>query len=389
MIFLLFLISFLLIMVLAWTSSIYYIFLHRKVNEGKSDSDLSGPDEDPLFSIIIPCFREKGYILNKLENTAALDYPSDQFNVIVIDGGSNDGTGEIAQTFCESQTNFSFSISSQRGKIPQVNQALSTITDGIVMITDVDGRLESDALLRLKLIYQDPEIGCAGAYVVPADPLPEDGLFWQHQNAMRIMESRHGHSSVMVAVAYTFRRDLFKKFPDDVIADDVYTAFISNTKGMKSLYSPMVRATELRSGSDRSSMFSHKLRKLNANMRELKRFLPDWRRMKPVWQVMFLTKFMQSWVVAPIILILVFCFILSLVITGWPSLIFWGGAAIGLLAIQSAGESVLKKYHQGNDSLQPAPYHRLLYSLLFLLILIGGFFRYFFVRQTSSYNKVN
>jgi len=136
-------------------------------------------------------------------------------------------------------------------------------------------------------------------------------------------------------------------------------------------------------------MFSHKLRKLNANMRELKRFLPAWSRMKPVWQVMFLTKFMQSWVVAPIILILVFCFILSLVITGWPSLIFWGGAAIGLLAIQSAGESVLKKYHQGNDSLQPAPYHRLLYSLLFLLILIGGFFRYFFVRQTSSYNKVN
>lgn len=389
MMFLIFLISFLLIMVLAWTSSIYYLLLHRKDNEEKAGANHPGPDEDLRFSIIIPCYREEGFILNKLENTASLDYPSDRFNVIVVDGGSEDGTGEIARTFCASQANFSFIISRQRGKIPQVNQALDRITDGIVMITDVDGQLESDALRRLNLLYRDPEIGCAGAYVVPADPLPEDCLFWQHQNAMRLMESRHGHCAVMVAVAYTFRRDLFRQFPDNVIADDVYTAFVSNTRGLKSLYSPTVRATELRSGSNRCGMFSHKLRKLNANMRELKRFLPDWRRMKPVWRVMFLTKFMQSWMVAPILLLLAFFFVLSIIIAGWSSLIFWVGAAIGLLAIQSAGESVLKEYHQDNDSFNPDWYHRCLYSLLFLMILIGGFFRYFFVRQTSSYNKVN
>ena len=220
MTFLIFLISFLLIMALAWTSSIYYLLLHRKDNEEETRSNHAGPDEDLRFSIIIPCYREEGFILNKLENTASLDYPSDRFNVIVVDGGSEDGTGEIARTFCASQANFSFIISRQRGKIPQVNQALDRITDGIVMITDVDGRLESDALRRLNLLYRDPEIGCAGAYVVPADPLPEDGLFWQHQNAMRLMESRHGHCSVMVAVAYTFRRYLFRQFPDDVIADD-------------------------------------------------------------------------------------------------------------------------------------------------------------------------
>jgi len=376
-------------MALAWTSSIYYLFLNRKDIPKNTEADLPDSGEYLRYSIIIPCYREEGFILNKLENTACLDYASDFFNVIVVDGGSEDGTGEIARGFCESRENFSFFISEKRGKIPQVNQALDRITGGIVMITDVDGRLERNALRKLNLLYRDSETGCAGAYVIPADPLPEDGLFWQHQNGMRLLESRLGHSSVMVAVAYTFRYGLFDQFPGDVIADDVYTAFISNTRGLKSLYSPTVRATELRSGSDRSGMFSHKLRKLNANMRELKRFLPEWRKMKPIWRLMFLTKFIQSWLVAPILILLAIFFIISLVMAGWISFIFWGGAAIGLLAIQAAGESVLKQYNQDNASFKPSRYQRFLYSLLFLMILIGGFFRYFFVRQSSSYSKVN
>ncbi len=374
------------IAVLAWTSSLYYLFLDRKPTDHSSPGPEAG-DGDPLrFALVIPCYREERLIGEKLADTATLDYPPERFEVFVVDGGSDDRTGEIAGEFCSPRENFHFLVSDERGKIPQVNLALGKIDGGIVVITDVDGRLEPDTLKKWEAIYRDPAVGCVGAFVTPADPLPEDRIFWQHQNAMRTLESRLGHSSVLVAVAYSFRRELFERFPDDVIADDVYTAFVANTGGRKSLYGAGSRAVELRGGNDRRGMLLHKLRKLNANMRELKRFLPALGEMRPPWRMMFITKVLQSWLAAPCLLGLAGLVIISLPGGGTATPIFWGGALIFLAVLHSLAERVLKRSNPGEES---GGSHRFSYGLLFLAILIGGFFRYFFVRQSSSYRRVD
>ena len=51
------------------------------------------------FSIIIPCYNEEKHISACLESIFAMDYPNDQFEVIVVDNGSTDLTREIISQY--------------------------------------------------------------------------------------------------------------------------------------------------------------------------------------------------------------------------------------------------------------------------------------------------
>jgi len=51
---------------------------------------------DTFVSIIIPCRNEEKFIGKCLESLIKQDYPKDSFEVLVIDGGSEDGTRKVA-----------------------------------------------------------------------------------------------------------------------------------------------------------------------------------------------------------------------------------------------------------------------------------------------------
>lgn len=53
------------------------------------------PSSLPFVSVIIPCYNERDFIEDLFESVLHQDYPKDRFEVIVVDGGSQDGTREI------------------------------------------------------------------------------------------------------------------------------------------------------------------------------------------------------------------------------------------------------------------------------------------------------
>ena len=53
----------------------------------------------PLVSVVIPVRNEARHIRGCLEALAAQDYPLDRLEVLVVDGGSTDGTAELAAAF--------------------------------------------------------------------------------------------------------------------------------------------------------------------------------------------------------------------------------------------------------------------------------------------------
>jgi biofilm PGA synthesis N-glycosyltransferase PgaC len=378
----------LILVVLAWCYSVYYLLLSiisaRRIRlDGTTDS------AQERFHVLVPCYEEDSFILAKLENLAKLDYPKELFEVIVVDGGSMDKTPQIAADFCQSQPNFRFVLSLDKGKIPQLNYLLQDIADGIIVNTDVDGEVEPDALSNLAREFANPQVGCVGGFVTPKNPSVEDDLFWRDQNAMRLLESHLGHASALIAVFFAFRRTLLERFPEDVVADDVHVAFSANTQGFESRYSEKIRAYEMRSGQTSSQMFIHKLRKFNANMRETSRFLPHFFRMKSLWKIIFLTKLAQHWLVPPLLVILIPLFIASFVRDGFGGLLFWGGAIVTLMVLQKLAQNALKRYTSDAREAPRADFLRkLAYLGIFHLVLITGFFRYFVVRQSSTYKKV-
>lgn len=60
-----------------------------------------GNSEAVRFSVVIPTFNSKHYLLNVLRHFARQNYPEDMFEIIVIDDGSSDGSQSYIQSYFE------------------------------------------------------------------------------------------------------------------------------------------------------------------------------------------------------------------------------------------------------------------------------------------------
>ena len=55
----------------------------------------------PFVSVIIPCRNERSHIGRCLDSVLANDYPADRLEILVVDGMSDDGTGDIVRRIAE------------------------------------------------------------------------------------------------------------------------------------------------------------------------------------------------------------------------------------------------------------------------------------------------
>lgn len=89
---------------------------------------------DPLISIIIPVWNSERRIAMALEAIARQTAPRDQFEVIVVDNGSTDGTAEAAQRFDFARVLSEPIPSSYRAR----NRGLAEARGEYVLFTDAD-----------------------------------------------------------------------------------------------------------------------------------------------------------------------------------------------------------------------------------------------------------
>jgi len=253
------------------------------------------PERWPLISLIVPSLNENEQIIEKVNNIRALDYPLERLEVIFADGGSTDGTADLLESEIKPGEPYRLVRCRGRGKIQQINEILPQLKGELIVNTDVDARLDSDALRWTAAEFAAaPEVWVLGAYSFPASSLDLEHYYWDAQNKSRFMESDGKTSSIVIAQCYGFRRELLSIFPDDVVADDIYVAFLANTLGYRSVYSRKVKARETREPQSYAQFLPHKFRKSNAFLRESLRFFYRLPEMEPLWKTMYLTRVAQQ-----------------------------------------------------------------------------------------------
>ncbi|MEI7709160.1 MAG: glycosyltransferase [bacterium] len=129
---------------------------NRKKIIKKGDSDFDS-GYHPSVTIIVPCFNEDKSVEKTVRSLLNLDYPKDNFNIIVVDDGSTDATWEILQKF-KSDKNVKLIHKENGGKYTALNLGLQHVDTEFFSCLDADSIVDPSAMKKIMRYFLKPEI---------------------------------------------------------------------------------------------------------------------------------------------------------------------------------------------------------------------------------------
>ncbi len=114
-------------------------------------------------SIIVPAFNEGKSIIRNMKNLLKADYPD--FEILVIDDGSNDDTYEKVSTYFEGNLKLKIYSKENGGKASALNYGVERASGEILVCIDADTQLDPTAIGKLVRHFGDPRVGAVAGNV--------------------------------------------------------------------------------------------------------------------------------------------------------------------------------------------------------------------------------
>lgn len=191
-------------------------------------------EKAPRISVIVPCYNIAGYVPACLESLAAQTY--DSFEVICIDDGSNDETGQILDARAASDSRFKVLHQEHQGPSAARNAGVAAAVAPLVSFVDGDD-VVSPYYLEVLATLQEQEdadiASCAHTTVELGEPLPFDlsedvvegavdkrYIFAAQEALERIALDKIG----LAFWAKLFKRELIDShpFPEGIVFEDLW-----------------------------------------------------------------------------------------------------------------------------------------------------------------------
>jgi cellulose synthase/poly-beta-1,6-N-acetylglucosamine synthase-like glycosyltransferase len=244
----------------------------------------------PSVTIIVTVYNEEKSIRAKLDNLAALDYPRELFDILVVSDASSDATEQIAANYKPGRVRV-IRLEGRQGKTACQNAAAAAASGEILVFTDATTRLQADALCRLVENFADPRVGCVGgclAYVTDVDNVTGRGneIYWSYELRLRAGESLLGNLIGVSGCLYAVRGSAYRCIDPTLISDFVI-AMRMREQGLRTVLAHKAacfEATLERSNLELSMRVRVAIRSLNALVQE-RRFLNPLRFGCFAWQL--------------------------------------------------------------------------------------------------------
>jgi cellulose synthase/poly-beta-1,6-N-acetylglucosamine synthase-like glycosyltransferase len=201
----------------------------------------------PSVSVIITAYNEERDLPAKLENTLALDYPSDRLEIIVASDCSSDRTDEIARSY--SSRGVRLHRQAERlGKTAAQNAAVERAQGEIILFSDATTLYRPDVLRVMMPSFADPSVGCVAGRLIYVDPSASsvgEGArsYWGYETFLKKHESRAcsliGASGCLYAVRRTAYVPLYHEACSDFI---IATKMVE--QNLRAVYEPGAVCTE-------------------------------------------------------------------------------------------------------------------------------------------------
>jgi glycosyltransferase involved in cell wall biosynthesis len=195
---------------------------------------LAGKSALPSITVVVPAYNESGIIVEKLENTLALEYPRGMVEVIVASDGSTDGTNELVEAFGNGIRLLALPRS---GKNRALTLAGEAATGEILAFTDADTKLTADTLLYIAAAFADPEVGGVAGERRHGAQGSRLHISGRGKRLLRELMSRAGSVTSAEGQIYAVRRELFEPVPENV-PDDFWISTRVVARHRRLVYQP-------------------------------------------------------------------------------------------------------------------------------------------------------
>ncbi|MBN2454663.1 glycosyltransferase [Candidatus Woesearchaeota archaeon] len=198
--------------------------------------------KDLPVSVLVPCYNEEKNISSCLESILGSDYDMSKVEIIVIDDGSKDATGEVVRKIIEKcKANIRLLRGEHKGKSEALNLGMKHAKNELVMSIDGDINLERETMSRLVSPMVRKEVAATNAVAVIRKPKKLIEYFQMIEftlnNLIRISFSRVFDNSIWFfgAVA-VYRKSVVNAvggFKTDTLTEDMDICLEMYSKGYK------------------------------------------------------------------------------------------------------------------------------------------------------------
>lgn len=201
----------------------------------------------PALTIIIPAYNEAKCIVQKIENTLKLDYPSNLIQIIVVADGCTDDTISLIKNY---QSILVLENEKRLGKSAAINFAMQHALNEITVFTDANTLLNPSCLQHIVTHFNDVKVGAVACEKRIGESANEhvvsqmEGLYWKYESLVKQWESSI-HSVIGAAgELFCIKTSLFSPIDEEIILDDFLLSSSIIKKGYSIAYEKKSFAVE-------------------------------------------------------------------------------------------------------------------------------------------------
>lgn len=201
----------------------------------------------PTITLFITAFNEEKIIHSKMKNCLALEYPKDKLEIVWCTDGSNDHTVEMLKGYPSVRV---LHEDIRAGKTAAMNRGMRFISSDIVIFTDANTMVNTQAIKEIVRRFEDPKVGCvAGEKRIMKKEKDTaasggEGIYWRYESKLKELDDRLYSTVGAAGELFSVRRKLFFEMPNDTLLDDFILSMRIAMKGYKIAYTPTAFAEE-------------------------------------------------------------------------------------------------------------------------------------------------
>lgn len=220
------------------------------------EKEVEIPSELPEVTFVVAAWNEKPWMIKKIENGLAFDYPKNKINYLFVTDGSDDGTPDVINSYnFPDNVNFIVHHKPERaGKIAAVERIMEFVKTPFVIFSDANTDVNPQAIKNIIRHYSDPKVGAVSgekrvAMSSEDAATASEGIYWKYESFLKTLDSQFYSAVGAPGELFSIRTELFKPVPSDTYVEDFFMTMSIAKEGYKIIYEPGAFASEAKSAS--------------------------------------------------------------------------------------------------------------------------------------------